>query len=78
MKKNRDEKPLYKSLSPYIWNSEQMKPGKEAFRISLVYLLFGILWVTLSDWIFYSQINNSATYNVIQTYKGWLYGKSVV
>lgn len=68
-----DKKPLYKHLPLYIGNIDQIKPGKEAFMISLVYLIFGIFWVTLSDHLLYHYVNNVSLYNTLQTYKGWLY-----
>lgn len=47
-------------------------PHKEALRISLIYLFFGILWILLSDKILELMVN-AEVYRRIQTYKGILY-----
>ncbi|WNF35633.1 EAL domain-containing protein [Bacillaceae bacterium IKA-2] len=73
MEKKMPKKPLFKNLSSYIKNPEQIKPGKEAFVISLAYFIFGILWVTLSDKLLLYYVTNVTLYNTLQTYKGWLY-----
>ncbi len=42
-------------------------------RISLIYLLFGALWIILSDRVLYFFIQDSNQLTKIQTYKGWFY-----
>ena len=42
-------------------------------RISLIYLLFGALWIILSDRVLYFLVQDSVQLTKIQTYKGWFY-----
>lgn len=50
-----------------------MSPIKSAIRLSLFYIVFGSLWIILSDEILEWLITDYQTYQTIQTYKGWLY-----
>ncbi|MBU1101740.1 MAG: PAS domain S-box protein [Bacteroidetes bacterium] len=47
--------------------------NNKALRITLIYLLFGSLWILLSDRIVDNLFGNSAIITSIQTYKGWFY-----
>ena len=44
-----------------------------ALRIAIIYLLFGALWIYLSDSILGTWITDPAMLTQYQTYKGWLY-----
>ncbi|MEL7654632.1 MAG: diguanylate cyclase [Bacillota bacterium] len=45
----------------------------ECMRITLVYLIIGILWVYFSDRIAYMIAPNEKIFLMINTYKGWIY-----
>jgi len=44
-----------------------------ALRIALIYLLFGALWIYLSDTLLGEQITDPELLTQYQTYKGWFY-----
>ena len=44
-----------------------------ALRIALIYLLFGALWIYLSDTLLGKQITDPELLTQYQTYKGWFY-----
>jgi PAS domain S-box-containing protein len=52
-----------------------VKPSKleHPVRITLLYLLFGGLWIILSDQILYLFIFHDARETMYQTYKGWFF-----
>jgi PAS domain S-box-containing protein len=52
-----------------------VKPSKleQPLRIALLYLLFGGLWIVLSDQILYSFVFHDAQAAVYQIYKGWFF-----
>jgi len=65
-----------KSIEPkkgIFLTSSAMSPIKSAIRLSLFYIVFGSLWIILSDEILEWLITDYQTYQTIQTYKGWLY-----
>lgn len=41
--------------------------------ITLGYLIFGIVWITVSDSLVLSAVHGEAELTIIQTYKGWAY-----
>jgi len=43
------------------------------FRIALIYLLVGVLWITISDELLLGLIKDPQLLSTFQTYKGWLY-----
>lgn len=47
------------------------KSHKNAFRIAGIYLLFGVLWISLSDRLLATFVNDGAAFHQFQTYKGW-------
>ena len=73
MKTNWKDNSIYKSLSPYIENPEQIKPSKEALMISIVYLIFGGLWIYITDLLVYKFISDPTLYRNYELYKGALY-----
>ncbi len=45
----------------------------EAVSISIIYAVFGVLWILLSDSILWSMLRDIDKYKHFQTYKGWFY-----
>jgi PAS domain-containing protein len=45
----------------------------EAFSISFIYAIFGVLWILLSDAALWVVLGDIDKYKHYQTYKGWLY-----
>jgi len=73
---NDHSKSIPKSTEPkqgVFLTSSTMSPIKSAIRLSLFYIVFGSLWIILSDAILEWLITDYQTYQTIQTYKGWLY-----
>lgn len=50
-----------------------MKLLRFEYRITILYLLIGGLWILFSDKILYLLINDSSSLSEFQTYKGWFY-----
>ncbi len=48
-------------------------PSHAVFRILLLYLLFGGLWITVSDRILEMLVPDSHHLTILQTYKGWFF-----
>jgi polar amino acid transport system substrate-binding protein len=46
---------------------------KNAFAISIFYLVFGVLWIYLSDTFVELMSKNSQEMSLLQTYKGWFF-----
>ncbi len=46
---------------------------KESIKISLIYAVFGVIWILLSDEILEYIIRDIRFYKQFQTYKGWFY-----
>ncbi|HOA41527.1 MAG TPA: HD-GYP domain-containing protein [Halanaerobiales bacterium] len=46
---------------------------KTETKITLIYLLFGFLWITLTDNIFFLFNDYAELYSAIHTYKGWFF-----
>lgn len=53
-----------------IKNSQSFK---NAFQISVLYLIFGITWIYFSDTAVASFASNSYQLTLLQTYKGWFF-----
>jgi len=65
-----------KSIEPkkgIFLTSSAMSPIKSAIRLSFFYIVFGSLWIILSDEVLELLITDYRVYQKIQTYKGWLY-----
>lgn len=54
-------------------NNEPSVLRNEAIVISLIYAVFGVLWILLSDTLLEMVTPNVETYMHFQTYKGWFY-----
>jgi len=53
-------------------NGFYKKPGTNAFKITLLYIVFGGLWIFLSDY-FLDIITQGSSLTTWQTFKGWFY-----
>lgn len=49
------------------------KESRLALRLALIYAVFGLLWISLSDKFLASVITDSASLTQFQTYKGFCY-----
>jgi len=47
--------------------------GRAEVRVTAAYLLFGALWILLSDRVLYLAVSDPARQALLQTYKGWAY-----
>ena len=47
--------------------------NKTSLKIVLIYLVFGLLWVTLSDNVLSVMVKDPDRYALMQTYKGWFF-----
>lgn len=48
-------------------------PGKQAFKVTCIYLIAGLLWVLLSDMVVELLIKDQHTILIINIVKGWFY-----
>jgi diguanylate cyclase (GGDEF)-like protein/PAS domain S-box-containing protein len=46
---------------------------KHAFTISMIYLVFGLLWIYFSDALVATITSNNQQLTLLQTYKGWFF-----
>lgn len=44
-----------------------------AFRITLIYIVLGVLWILFSDRFMFLLFKDTHTLNLVSTYKGWFY-----
>lgn len=51
----------------------QINPIKTALKISIFYIVIGILWILLSDRLLEILVADTKQIQNLQTYKGWLY-----
>jgi len=61
------------NVSNFINSTKKAMHQNEALFTSIVYGIFGVLWILLSDNFLNFIIKDSDTYKELQTYKGWLY-----
>ncbi|MEL7647610.1 MAG: EAL domain-containing protein [Sedimentibacter sp.] len=52
---------------------KEINPLKEALTIVVLYGLFGVLWILLSDNVLDMFASDMETYKLLQTWKGWFY-----
>ena len=52
---------------------QKINVSKEAYKISLIYALFGALWILLSDSLLMNLHSDMKRYKYFQIYKGWFY-----
>lgn len=48
-------------------------PAKAALRITLTYVVFGVVWILVSDQVLEILVGNGQLYQDLQTVKGWFY-----
>jgi PAS domain S-box-containing protein len=46
---------------------------RRALKISGIYALFGLLWITVSDQLLAAMVSDGATISLISMYKGWFF-----
>ncbi|MFV0421768.1 two-component system sensor histidine kinase NtrB [Oleidesulfovibrio sp.] len=46
---------------------------KPSLTVSLIYIIFGFLWITLSDALLLFFVSDQETYTTLQTWTGWFY-----
>ncbi len=56
-----------------ITDKKNRSPWVEAFKIIIFYLIFGLLWIVLSDKILSALATAEYQYIQIQLYKGWIF-----
>lgn len=56
-----------------IAEKARLNPVRETWRIIMIYLVIGILWILLSDYFLSLIIVDSARFRALQLYKGWIY-----
>lgn len=54
-------------------NLEKVYPTKDAVIITIVYSMFGIIWIWFSDTVLGILIKDEILYKRVQTLKGWIY-----
>ena len=65
-----DKKP---SLFRRFDRRQTQSPAKSAFRITLTYVIFGVLWILISDHALALLVGEGQLYHDLQTVKGWFY-----
>ncbi|MFZ7121807.1 MAG: putative bifunctional diguanylate cyclase/phosphodiesterase [Eubacteriaceae bacterium] len=54
----------------HLFINKEVKPKKEAMRITIIYIIVGILWILYSDNLLKLLVNDHEIFHKIQTYKG--------
>jgi diguanylate cyclase (GGDEF)-like protein/PAS domain S-box-containing protein len=52
---------------------QTQSPATSAFRIALTYVVFGVLWILISDHVLALLVGTGQIYHDLQTVKGWFY-----
>jgi len=60
-------------LSDFLELRKKIKPKQAAFKIICIYLIFGVLWISLSDMVLEFLIKDIDTFKKVEVYKGWAY-----
>jgi len=60
-------------ISNLISHPDKIDAKKDAFGIVLRFVIFGLLWILISDNLLSWLIDNPSLYIKLQTYKGWLF-----
>jgi diguanylate cyclase (GGDEF)-like protein len=61
-------------FSKYLLHIESgFKPIRVSIRITFIYLLFGALWILLSDKVLQVAVSDKDTMTIISMLKGWIY-----
>ncbi|SRR6056297_12456 len=56
-----------------MWKAKRRGKRTSSLRIVLVYLIFGGIWIFFSDKILLGLAADIQDYQMLQTYKGWIY-----
>jgi len=65
---------MKRKITRKIQSFMKITPKRSAFRISGLYLIYGILWIMTTDTLLEWMVGgNYETYTHLQTYKGWVY-----
>jgi diguanylate cyclase (GGDEF)-like protein/PAS domain S-box-containing protein len=60
-------------LFDYLKYDYDIKPAKEALRITLIYGIVGVLWIIGSDEVLSEVVKDVNTFKTLAMFKGWLY-----
>lgn len=60
-------------LTDFLLLRKSIKPWKEAFKIIIIYLTIGGLWILLSDKALHILVHDVEIIKTLQLYKGWFY-----
>lgn len=64
---------LDKPYRNFLMTNKQLDPGKVAFKITIIYMILGILWILVSDTTLGFLVSNKKITIDISMIKGWLY-----
>jgi diguanylate cyclase (GGDEF)-like protein/PAS domain S-box-containing protein len=69
------DKPSFqpKKESRFAIFNKALSPKRSAFNLSLIYLIYGVVWILTTDQLLEFFFGTSHTYNLLQTFKGWIY-----
>ncbi|MZQ74552.1 MAG: EAL domain-containing protein [Peptoclostridium sp.] len=62
-----------KSIKKLMGSRDSVSPIFDAAKIALIYGVLGGLWISFSDRILSSAIEDTQKYAMMQTYKGWIF-----
>ncbi|MHC1734616.1 MAG: putative bifunctional diguanylate cyclase/phosphodiesterase [Erysipelotrichaceae bacterium] len=51
----------------------KLTPYRSAIRISLIYLMYGVVWILTTDQLLEFMFGDASYYHFLQTIKGWIY-----
>lgn len=69
--KQSDKNQIYSKYNKY--NPNLILPMYESVKIAIVYGIFGLLWIYISDYILLNIIHDKELLNKLSMLKGWLY-----
>lgn len=67
------DKKLFNEIEKLKSNKHQIKPHREAMASMVLYLIFGVLWIFLSDNILNILVKDQNIIQKVQLFKGWLF-----
>lgn len=65
--------PQPKHQSRFAIFDKSLSPKRSAFNIAIIYLIYGVVWILTTDQLLEFFFGASHTYNLLQTFKGWIY-----
>jgi PAS domain S-box-containing protein len=51
----------------------EVKSNRRSLKIALLYLFFGVIWISVSDTLLFSIVQDSELLSRLQSYKGWFF-----